>query len=320
MAAAPIKNVAIIGAGGRVGKHYTEALVKTGKHNVTALTRANSTSKLPQGVKTIQVDYDNEESLVSALKDQQFFIICLGVRVPEDTNVKLVKAAAKAGVKYIMPNVHGADLSAPSFEETVMARTANRVKEVEAVGLPWFLITTGFWYEWSLALGENLYGIDIKEKKAWLCDDGETPMNTTTWPRCGEALAALLSLPESGASPSLVDWKNKQVYVDSFRVTQRQILDSVQRVTGTTDKDWEITYEPAEKRYKEGMEEMNRGDVQGLAKAMYSRALYKDGTLDYESRKGLDNEKLGLQRENLDVVTKKVVDKVLNGWNPWASW
>jgi hypothetical protein len=44
-------------AGGQVGKHIAEHLLKTGKHVVTALARPSSTSKMPEGVQVARVDY-----------------------------------------------------------------------------------------------------------------------------------------------------------------------------------------------------------------------------------------------------------------------
>ncbi|KAH8894458.1 NAD(P)-binding protein [Thozetella sp. PMI_491] len=317
-----VRNIAIVGAGGRIGKHFAEGLLKTGKHTVTALTRAGSTSKIAAGVKSVEIDYDNEESLVSALQGQQFLVISLGVRVSEDVNGKLVRAAAKAGVPYVMPNIHGGNPESDGAKDPKYAKfvsgSLKRIKEVEDAGLAWFLLVTGFWYEWSLALGDNWYGIDIKQKKAWFCDEGQNPMNTSTWPRCGEALAALLSLPESGTSPSLSDFKNKPCHIDSFAVTQRKILDSVQKATGTSDTEWDIICEPTEKRFHDGLAEMNRGEVRGFAKALYAMGWSVDSGRYYQDK--LENVKLGLETEDLDKVTKEVVDKVLAGWNPRVEW
>lgn len=81
--------------------------MKTGKHIVTALTRFGSTNKLPEGVNPITVDYDDEKSLVEAMKGQQILIITLAVTAPPGTQSKLIKAAAEAGVSYIMPNAWG---------------------------------------------------------------------------------------------------------------------------------------------------------------------------------------------------------------------
>ncbi|TVY36622.1 hypothetical protein LOCC1_G006622 [Lachnellula occidentalis] len=317
--AAHLKNIAIIGAGGHIGKPFTNALLKTNKHNVTALTRAGSTSKIPAGVKVVEIDYDSEESMIAALKGQQFLVISLGVLVPEEVHGKVVRAAAKAGVAYIMPNVHGVDPRGEGEPHPILGTGfIRRIQDVEDTGVPWIVLTTGFWYEWSLALGDNWYGIDINKKKAWFCDKGHSPQNTSTWSRCGEAFANLLSLPESGASPSLAEYKNNSCYVDSFVVTQRKMLDSVQRATGTTDEDWEITCEPAEKRYKDGLAEMQTNPRRGFPKALYAHSWSKDGGREYTQK--LDNDKLGLKPEDLDAVTKKVVEKVQNGWDPRVEW
>lgn len=74
------------------------ALTKGGKHNITALSRAGSKSAIPDGVKTISVDYSNESQLVEALKGQQMLIISLAVTAPPETQGNVVAAAAKAGV------------------------------------------------------------------------------------------------------------------------------------------------------------------------------------------------------------------------------
>jgi hypothetical protein len=264
------------------------------------------------------MDYDSEDSMIKALEGQQFLVISLGVRVPEEVHGKVIRAAAKAGVSYIMPNVHGNFPTGESVANPIYGvRTMRRIHDVEETGVPWIVLTTGFWYEWSLALGDNWFGIDINKRQAWFCDEGKDPLNTSTWHRCGEAFAALLSLPESGASPSLADFNNHRCCVDSFLVTQREILDSVQRATGTTDKDWEITCEQAEKRYNDGLAEAKTNPQRGFPKALYAYGWSRGGGREFVKK--LDNDKLGLKPEDLDAVTKMVVEKVQNGWNPWLE-
>lgn len=82
----------------------TEALLKTGKHTITTLTRARSQSKLPDGVISKQVDYKNPETIVEALRGQDALVITLAGGVPKDTDLKLITAAGEAGVKWILPN------------------------------------------------------------------------------------------------------------------------------------------------------------------------------------------------------------------------
>jgi hypothetical protein len=137
-------------------------------------------------------------------------------------------------------------------------------------------------------------------------DDGMKKINTSTWELCGEAVAKLLSLPIHSLQPSLENWKNEGVYISSFLVSQRDILDSLHRVLGTTDADWKISYEPSEKRLKEGQEEFKQGNFLGFAKALYAGVMASDKA-DYETGHESDNEKLGLSKESLDEATKRAV-------------
>lgn len=95
-------------AGGQVGSYITRALLATGKHNLTAITRAESNSILPEGVKRRNVDYNDHESIVSALRGNDFLVISMSVFAP-DAQPKLIAAARDAGVKWIMPNEYGID-------------------------------------------------------------------------------------------------------------------------------------------------------------------------------------------------------------------
>ncbi|KAF2096951.1 NAD(P)-binding protein [Rhizodiscina lignyota] len=314
-----LERVAIVGASGRIGGAFAEELLKTGKHTVTAITRPESQGTLPEGVKAVQVNYDDEESIVSALKGQEFLIITLSVTAPAEVHTKLVKAAGKAGVPYIMPNVYGLDIENKALcgSHPYAAQALQKLAEVESVGASYVVLVCGYWYEWSLALGEPWFGFEIKKRTVTFFDDGKTRINGSTWPQCGRALAALLSLPESGSSPSLSDWKNKPLYIDSFKFSQRDILDSLHRVLGTTDKDWEITYQPTDERFKEGLEELKQGERRGLAKAMYARVFFPNGDGDYESNRGLANDVLGLKKDDLDESTKRAVEMVEAGWSPF---
>lgn len=92
----------IIQAGGNSGSFMAEALLKTGKHTITALTREGSQSKLPSGVISKTIDYNKIETIVEALKGQEALIITIPGQAPEGTELNLVKAAAEAGVKWIL--------------------------------------------------------------------------------------------------------------------------------------------------------------------------------------------------------------------------
>ena len=63
---------------------------------------------------------------------------------------------------------------------------------------------------------------------------------------------------------------------------------------------------------------MQTNPQRGFPKALYAHGWSKDGGREYTQK--LDNDKLSLKPEDLDAVTKQVVEKVQNGWNPWVEW
>ncbi|KAK7413266.1 hypothetical protein QQX98_007854 [Neonectria punicea] len=321
MSTKAIERVCIVGATGRIGGAFAKALLQTGKHTVTALTRSDSKGQLPEGIKAVKLDYDNESSIVEALKGQQFLVITLSVQAPQDLHGRIAVAAAKAGVPYVMPNAYGYPIDKENYDEedTFAAAVLAQIEKVEALGLSTVVLSCGLWYEWSLALGEQWFGFTIKDRKVTMIDDGKRILTVSTWDQCGRALAALLSLPESGPSPCVGDYKNGRVLINSFRVSQRDMLDSLHRVMGTTNSDWDITYESVEKRMKDGTEELKQGMRTGFAKLLYGRAFnVKKQSSDFAATRPTANGLLGLPKEDLDEATKRAVDMVESGWAPFG--
>lgn len=302
-----IKNVAIVGAGGNSGRYMTESLLATGKHNVTAITRSDSKSDLPKGVKVAHVDYNNPASIVEALKGQDALIITMGVMAPRDTQPKLIQAAADANVPWVLPNAWSPDSTNEGLCKDVgIFQGQEVIKDLisKTGGSSYMNVTTGFWYEWSLSI-PDAYGFDFANKKVTFFDDGETKISTSTWPQVGRGAAGLMSLP----GHELEKLKNKNVYLNSFTVSQKDMLDSVLRVTGGKIDDWSITKEPAKERYAAGVEAMQKGDRAGFARMMYTRVFYPDGNGDFETHKGTSNALLGLPKEDLDEATKAAIER-----------
>ncbi|PIG86538.1 oxidoreductase CipA [Aspergillus arachidicola] len=306
-----IQRVAIIGAGGTVGKPIAQELIKTGKHTVTALTRAGSQSTLPQGIQTVPVDYDNEESLFRALKGQDALIITLPVTAAPDTQSKIIQAAAKTGVKYVMPNVWGCDVTNDNLVNS---------------GLGWERLRGAFddIERRVVSIGPATFGFNFAEKKMVLFDDGETKINVSTPAQCGRAVAKLLSLKvfpedENDRSVTLSRWLNKPVYISSFRITQKEMFESWKRVTGEKNEDWTVVYESSRERYEKGLERMKNGDHGAFVQAMYSRVLFPNGDGDYESKHALANETLGLPQEDLDELTRNAKVMVDRGYDYMAK-
>lgn len=304
-----------------MGKYIAEQLLKTGKHIVTAITRPNSTSKLPQDVKVARVDYSSDDTaLVEALRGQQVLIITMSVTALSNIS-KLVRAAAKGGVPYVLPNWFGHDAANSTLcnDSLLGASRDNTCAEIESLGVSsYLLLSCNFWYEFSLGGGPDRYGFDFKERSLVFFDDGDVAINTSTWPLCGQAIANLLSLKElpddeTDQSPTLSQFRNGIIYISSFRLSQRDMFESVKRVTGTSDYDWTITHESAEKRWKDGGAALQQGNMDAFAKMLYSRMFLPNGDGDYQSSRGLHNELLGLDVEILDEFTAIGIRMAENG-------
>ncbi|EMC94216.1 hypothetical protein BAUCODRAFT_36690 [Baudoinia panamericana UAMH 10762] len=312
-----IEKVAVVGATGSVGKYITEELLKTGKHIVTALTRTDSESTMPKGVQVARVDYSSEDSIVDSLKGQEFLIITMSTRAPRDTQSKLINAAAKAGVKWVMPNEYSPDY----VGEEAMGRDVMNFGQVqlgarqliESHGMSWTALCCSHWYEFSLAGSQTRYGFDFQSKTVTYYDGGDVKINHSTWPQCGRAVAKLLSLKllpedESDKAPTLSQFRNKPLYISSFLLSQNDMLAAVLKATGDKESDWTIQSKPVTERYQDGINAMQKGDMLGFATAMYARVFYPEGSPgDYESKGKLANDILGLPKEDLNEATKNAV-------------
>ena len=294
----------------------TEALLKTGEHTITAITRTDSKSTFPDDVQIRKVDYDNHATIVEALRGQDALIITMGVMAPKDQEPKLVAAAAEAKVPWVFPNEWGFDSDdTEACNDTFSGGVKEKIRAlVESLGeSSWVALSTGFWYEWSLAL-PLAFGFDFDNYVVTLYDDGETLISTSTWPQVGRAVASILSLKihkdgKNDTSLCLDDFKNSHIYTNSFTVSQKDILESVLRVTQTTVSDWTVTKEPSKSRYVAGMEEIRKGNQAAFPKLLYARVLYPNGNANFEKTKGLQNKALGLPKEDIDDATKAAIQR-----------
>jgi hypothetical protein len=315
-----LTNIAIVGAGGRSGGHMVYSLLATKKHTVTAITRNDSTSTMPEGVNVKKVNYNDHASLVSALHNQDVLIITLGVFAPPDTQKRLIDAAIEAGVKYVMPNEWGIDQSNLDLANDTL--TGSRLLpmreyiETNSKGKSthWISICCGFWYEFSLAGTEARYGFDFDKKSVTFFDKGDVAINTTTFPMLGRAVAALLSLKilpddDNDKSVCVCRWNDRAVYISSFFVSQNDMLSSVLRVTEDKKSDWAITHENTRERFARGQKLFEEGQVLGFGILLYSRTFFDDGAGDVRDK--LDNERLGLGKG--DMNDGKELDEA-TGW------
>lgn len=298
-----------------------KALLARGHHNITAIQRQDSPNTAIEGCTIARVDYSKPSTIVSALQDNHIdaLIITMNARVPIETDQMLYRAAADANVSFVLPNDWGLDYENEDLAKGVLIGTAKRtnhaylnglVKEKASEGAKfgWIGVCCGFWYEWSLSVPAT-WGFDFDTKTMTFVDDGKVKQNTSTFGTVGRSVAALLSLPvtKEGNGACLEDYRNGVIYVSSFCLSQREMFDSVLRVTGDKESDWTINHEGHQERYDAGLAEIQAGIPSGFAKCMYTRVMFPDEGGRFEKTRQLANKALGLPEDDLDEATKRAV-------------
>ncbi|KAL8711195.1 MAG: hypothetical protein Q9220_004340 [cf. Caloplaca sp. 1 TL-2023] len=296
--ASPIKNVAILGAGGNVGKPAVEALLQAG-FTVTALTRKSSSSSFPSGVKTQSIDDSYpKDQLLSALKGQDAVINLLPPMSVELHN-SIADAAAEAGVKRYIPSEFGSDTSSPEVVAMIpMFAGKNAMTEYlktkESSGMSWTAIVNGAFFDWGLYTG--FLGFDLKTNVATIYDAGDAQVNFTTLSTVAQSLVSIFTYPAETA--------NKFIYIQSVKASQNDILAAVEKSTG---KKWTVNKRDCVEARKTGLEKLGKGDMSGVMDLIPGAVFSGEKATEYDVNKGLTNDVLGLKEEPLQGLVDKVV-------------
>jgi hypothetical protein len=187
-----------------------------------------------------------------------------------------------------------------------MTRKNKYREQIEQLGVSsWIGIINGPWFDWSFKKG--YWGIDVKARKVKLFD-GSVKASTTTLRKVGKSLAALLSVPDS----KLQTFNNEFVYFSSFLVSQRDILSSVIHATGTTNSDWDVETEQAEKAAELAKGAIKKGNGMKNVDLLFA-TLFREGYGGNYEKKVILNKELGLEQEDFDVVVKELVEEIEAG-------
>lgn len=243
-------------------------------------------------------------------------LIAISFQAP-DAQAKLLEAAAKAGVKWILPNEYAGDGAnksmvdgSPAFQPKRQAR--QHIEELAKThkDLKWIAVATNPWLENGIEHG--LFGLNPSEKTAKIAPDSGN-FNLTTLNRVGEGIASLLALPITNAAnprASLQHYANNFVYLSSFSTSQQGLFKSLQRATGTTEMDWKLEPDNITERIRKDKEAIAAGGA-NMFPAMLDLvfAYYMGEGLggDYQSKAVEDLKVLGLAEEDLDEAIKTVL-------------
>ena len=298
------RKIVTVGGSGQCGTPTLAALLDMGIHTITAVTRVDSTSSFPPNVEVLRGSYDDTVFITSALQGQDVLILHLSLMAPSSVGLNFIDGATKVGIPWILPSEFGCDTGNPKFRNEVLAvKEKDQYRErIEQLGVSsWIGVVNNPWFSFSLKTG--LFGIDILNRRARLYDDGTVKAITTTLPKVGKSVAALLSLPDA----QLAQFKNKFVYLSSFRVSQREILDAVMRATATSGRDWTVEKVSSVKVINAAKERASAGDMSAVMEVLYGTVFTEGHGGDYEGTREIVNGLLGLEEEDFEEVVREVV-------------
>lgn len=194
---------------------------------MTILSRHSSKSTFPPNSKVITVDDDYPvDQLVDAFKGQDAVVSAIPGR-PYTAHLRIIDAAAQAGVKRFIPSEYGNNTCTAAAEQVPLyadkAKVVAELKAKESTGLIWTAIHAGQFFDWGLESGWLDY--DLEEKRAVIYDSGDKRWSTTNMGTVATAVVKVLLKPD--------DTRNKPIFVASFTVSQFEVLRALEEATGS---------------------------------------------------------------------------------------
>ncbi|KAG7137381.1 hypothetical protein HYQ45_005228 [Verticillium longisporum] len=299
-----IKNVALVGANGTLGSVLLAKLVDSAAFNLTAVIRNGSSSSPPYPTSQVRVVNVDKEltfaSLKEALTGQDAVIAAFPLKSP-DAHIRLVEAAAAAGVKLFIPadfgsidadNARAREL-VPLYRHKLAVRLRAQELADQHPGFTWTGVVCGHFFEWGIK--EGFFHTDLKRRTADIFDGGIHRASTTTLTRVGEAVVRILKMyPRE-------EIKNRTLFIQSFCIDQNELVASLQRAT---DAKWTVNDLESEAFIQEKKAKADGGDV-----AAVEDLVFAIGTLDadWTQRDDFAMKLLGFEGENLDEVVASVL-------------
>lgn len=244
----------------------------------------------------LRADYSDVNELKSAMEGQDVVISMVAVFATGGQQ-NLVDAAIAAGVKRFLPSEFGP----PSRDEKFAAlhpalppkvATVDYLRSKESQ-ISWSALIPGAFFDWAMSIG--LFGFDIKSKTVTLIDGGTAVFTATTLPTIAKATLAMLEHDD--------ETKNQYVFISSFHISQNDILDVVNKLDG---QKWTVKHTTSEELIAQGNKRIAEGDMWGATDLVGGGALGKQALGDSRPW-GLWDEKLGLQKDDLEEAVREVL-------------
>ncbi|GLA70809.1 hypothetical protein AtubIFM55763_000983 [Aspergillus tubingensis] len=297
------RRIVLVGATGALGSHILNALLDTGVHHISVITRPENGKIFDNRVSVNRVDLDDEASLVRCLISQDALIIALS---PESyaKQISLIRAAAGARVPYIVPTEFGSD---PTHErlnrEIGLAEMQKPFRAlIEELGVSsWIGVVNGIFFDFNVRNG--FWGLDIRNRKVTFYDDGQVKINTSTLSWIAISLARFFSMPDE----FIQQHRNTWIYFSSFLVSQRDVFESAIRMTRTVQADWEVVRVNSKVAAQEAKKGMEDGDHMAVFSLLFALT-FQEGFGSNFSDRLINYSAMGLSPPTLDSVVEGLVE------------
>ncbi|KAI9293912.1 NAD(P)-binding protein [Neoconidiobolus thromboides FSU 785] len=235
------QNIAIAGGTGELGHYLVEEFLKDKDLKVTILTRAsseNDTKKelkdsfIKQGGQIVEVNYNNQDSVLKALIDIDVVIVTLSLPDLVKASVTLIDASVKANVKLFIPSEFGAKVEGVDNPFTLPKKEVR--SHLESSGLDYIYYNNGFLMEHLLS---ELFGIDVPNHKAKIVGSGETKLTITSVKDVAKCVVNTYFLPGV---------KNKFVNIVGENACLNEVLKNISEISNKPFEVEKITLEEAE--------------------------------------------------------------------------
>ena len=279
------------------------ALIHSGKFNLTVVNRASSTATFPASVKVTTADFSSVDSVTAAFKGQDAVVSTLGAPGLLVQSV-LVDAAVAAGVKRFLPSDFGCDMgnakagALPIYKNKVTIHKKLREAAATKPDFTYTLVCNNAFLDWGL---QKNFLLNWKDTKPKIFDGGNTVFSATTLDSVGQAVVGVLSHPE--------ETKNRFVYVKDIDISQNILLELAKKID--SEKKWEepMNVSTAEME-KSSNESISKGQITPPVMMAYLfRILF--GPAEYGGRfTNVDNELLGVKGKtvaDVEVMLRKVM-------------
>ncbi|KAJ9658348.1 hypothetical protein H2198_003778 [Neophaeococcomyces mojaviensis] len=348
--ATPVKNIAILGPTGNIGIQILKSFLEhnashsSSPFNIIALTRDSSLAgtkkqlepylNLPHhNIQVKSIDSYTNQSALSALLRETSTEVLISTIATLSTNdqTSIIDACVSSGtVKRFFPSEFGVDTSSRPIVEKNLPVALFKLEVIEYLkkvasdtrgGFTWSAIICGAFFDWGLKL-PGLLTFNLASNEVAVIDGGDVKYEATNIATIGRAVVACLANPKTYEESA-----GQYVYINSFTVTQNQVISLIESYTNRTIKRHDVSSVARAEEARKIMEENGGleffrnyvptaevpyapGSAESILPCIYGGE--KSGGMNQYSMRepGLWNERLGLPKEDVEETVRGVLKEL----------